>query len=285
MRFWTLLLSILCVASRAQAQLSVEIVLDQQQFLKDESMPLKVRITNRSGQTLHLGKESDWLTFSVLGHEGLSAAKVREVPVPGEFDLESAAVATRRVDLMPHFDFGHPGRYTIGATLKIPQWNQEINSRPAQVEVVRGTKIWEQEFGVPVKQGSPEARKYILLQAQFLKQLTLYVRVSDPDENRTFRVFAAGPMVSFNRPQAQIDKESKLHLLFQTGPRSYTYNVVTPDGDPLLHQQYDHVNGPSVRLKPDAEGFIFVSGGVRRIKADEAAALSRTTNEVQTPKP
>jgi hypothetical protein len=90
-------------------------------------------------------------------------------------------------------------------------------------------------------------------------------------------------MVSFNRPQAQLDKESKLHLLFQTGPRSYTYNVVTPDGEVLLHQQYDHVNGPSVRLKPDPDGFIFVSGGVRRIRPDEAAAQS-ITNEVQTPK-
>jgi hypothetical protein len=283
MRFWILWLAACCIGARAgHAQLAVEIVLEQQQFLKDESMPIKVRITNRSGQTLHLGKQSDWLTFSVAGHDGLSAPKLREVPLPGEFDLESASVATRRVDLMPHFDFREAGRYTIGATLKVPQWEQEINCRPAQVEVVRGTKLWEQEFGVPVKEGSPEARKYILQQAQFLKQLTLYVRVSDADENRTFRVFAAGPMVSFNRPQAQVDKESKLHLLFQTGPRSFTYNVVSPAGDLLLRQVYDHTGGSSVRLKSEGDGFIFVSGGVRRVTPEHTASLSNT-NDVQTP--
>jgi hypothetical protein len=183
---------------------------------------------------------------------------------------------------MPHFDFHDAGRYTIGATLKVPQWEQEINCKPAQVEVVRGTKLWEQEFGVPAKEGAPEARKYILQQAQFLKQLTLYVRVSDPDENRTFRVFPAGPMVSFNRPDAQVDKESKLHLLFQTGPRSFTYNVVSTAGDLLLRQVYDYAGGSSVRLKSEGDGFIFVSGGVRRV-TPEAKASHSITNDVQTP--
>src|SRR6266850_4363653 len=117
MRFWILLLMVCCLATPgARAQLGIEIVLDQQQFLKDESMPIKVKITNRSGQTLHFGKEKDWVTFSVASHDGLATAKLHEVPVPGEFDLESAAVATRRVDLMPYFDFGQPGRYIIGAT-------------------------------------------------------------------------------------------------------------------------------------------------------------------------
>src|SRR3954447_6836277 len=135
MRFWTLLLSILCVASRAQAQLSVEIVLDQQQFLKDESVPLKVRITNRSGQTVHFGKSKDWLTFSAESRDGYLVAKLRDPDPSGEFSLESATVGTRRVDVGPCFDFAHTGRYTIAATVKIPEWDQEISSHPVLIEV------------------------------------------------------------------------------------------------------------------------------------------------------
>jgi hypothetical protein len=49
----------------SDAQVSVALVLDQEQFLIDESLPVKVRIANRSGQTLKLGQEPDWLTFAI----------------------------------------------------------------------------------------------------------------------------------------------------------------------------------------------------------------------------
>src|SRR5438874_720272 len=108
MKFWILgLFAISVLLPQARAQVSVEIVLDQEQFLKDESMPLKVRITNRSGQTLKLGIEKDWLTFGVASRDGSSVAQLREPAVAGEFTIESATVMTRRVDLMPCFDFGH----------------------------------------------------------------------------------------------------------------------------------------------------------------------------------
>ncbi len=267
--------------SSARAQLAVDIVLDQKQFLKDESLPIKVRISNRSGQTLHFGKETDWLTFSVESRDGFSLSRLRDVSVPGEFSLESATVATRRVDLMPYFDFSRRGRYSITATVKVAEWEQEKSSVAATVEVVRGTKLWEQEFGVPVKQGAPEVRKYILQQARFLKELTLYVRVTDVDENRTFRVFPVGILLSFSHPEAQVDRDSKLHLLFQSGPRSFLYSVVSPAGNLLLQQIYDYTGGPSIRLKQHEDGYIFVSGGIRRITPEEAAALSGT-NEVKT---
>ena len=47
----------------APAQVTVDVVLDQEQFLPTETMPVAVRITNRSGQPLHLGADADWLTF------------------------------------------------------------------------------------------------------------------------------------------------------------------------------------------------------------------------------
>jgi diguanylate cyclase (GGDEF)-like protein len=52
------------------AQVTVDITLDQEQYLRDESMPVKVRITNRSGRTLKLGGTADWLNFTVENREG-----------------------------------------------------------------------------------------------------------------------------------------------------------------------------------------------------------------------
>ena len=286
MRFLPLALTFFCVPALLRAQVSVVILLDQQQFLKDESMPVRVRITNRSGQPLAFGTQSDWLTFAVDNRDGFPIGKFDDVPVAGKFSLQSAEVGTRTVDLMPHFDFSRPGGYTLGATLKIPQWDKEVSSKPVNVEVVRGARMWQQEFGLPAKEGSlPEVRKYALEQAQFRKEVNLYVRITDVSENKTFRVLPAGPIVSFNRPEAQIDRESRLHLLFQTGTRSFLYHVITPDGNRLLQQIYDFTGKSPVRLKSDPDGIIFVSGGERRVKPEESAALSNTNEVKSTNKP
>src|SRR5262245_1460191 len=87
------------LALKARAQVSIEVVQDQDQFLIGETVPTAVRITNRSGQPLHLGADNDWLTFSVASREGRLVTRSGAVPVSGEFDLGSSKRATKRVDL------------------------------------------------------------------------------------------------------------------------------------------------------------------------------------------
>src|SRR5687768_3405033 len=85
------------------AQVRVEVVLEQDQFLRDESLPVIVKITNRSGQPLQLGQPG-WLTFNVESRDGLRVAPRGEPDINRPFQLESSATETRRVDLMPYYD-------------------------------------------------------------------------------------------------------------------------------------------------------------------------------------
>ena len=55
-----------CFGTALAQGISVEVVTDQDYFLPHESLMVKVRITNFSGQTLVLGKDDDWLTFAIL---------------------------------------------------------------------------------------------------------------------------------------------------------------------------------------------------------------------------
>ena len=87
--------------SAASAQVTVEILQEQDQFLPGESVPAAVRIINRAGQTLRLGKEQDWLTFSVEARDNFTVPTLGDVPVVGEFEVESTTAATKRVDLAP----------------------------------------------------------------------------------------------------------------------------------------------------------------------------------------
>jgi len=267
---------ILATLSPLSAQVSVEVKLEQDQFLPGEALRAAVRVTNRSGQTLRLGAEPDWLTFSIESRDGFVVGKEADVPVTGEFVLESSKTATKRVDLAPYFPLDRQGRYAVGATVRIKKWDHQITSEPTSFTVIEGAKLWQQEFGVPraggATNGEPEVRKYILQQANYLKgRIRLYLRLTDQSGNKTFRVFAIGSLVSFSRPEPQLDKSSNLHVLYASGPQSYSYTVFNPDGDILIRQTYEYVDSRP-RLQPHDDGNISVKGGVRRVTADDLPA-------------
>jgi hypothetical protein len=267
----------------APAQVSVEVVLDQEQFLPSESVPVAVRITNRSGQTLHFGADANWLTFSVESADSFVVIKNSEVPVTGEFDLDSSQMAIKRVDLAPYFVLSQPGHYRIVATLRIKQWNTEVASPPKGFDVINGAKLWSQDFGLPAPAGvtnqAPEVRRYSLIEANYLKsQLRLYVQVSDESESRVFKVSAVGRLVSFSQPEAKLDRLSNLHVLYQSGAQAFTYSVVNPNGDILQREMYDYANSRP-RLTVNDNGDIAVVGGVRRVKPVEIPQV-KPPNEV-----
>jgi hypothetical protein len=278
MKMLSLLLVMVCVPwSHLYAQISVEVVLNQEHFLIGESLPAAVRIANRSGQTLTLGDTPDWLTFSVESREGGVVVKNSEVPVEGEFKLESGQVATRRVDLASHFSLNQIGRYSIVATVRLKQWNTEAITKPKPFDIIHGAKIWSQDFGVPEtevgKFNRPEVRRYALEQANYLRsELRLYLRLTDATGDRVLKVFPLGPMVSFGSPEHQIDKESQLHVLYQNGARSYSYAVISPDGDTLIRQTYD-IASSRPRLQLNEQGQVVVAGGARRIAASDLPAV------------
>lgn len=263
----------------AQAQVTVQVVLEQEQFLVGESIPAAVHITNLSGRTLRFGNHLEWLTFSVESRDGFIVVKNSEVPVLGEFTLESSKVAIRRVDLGPHFALGRFGRYSVAATVQVAEWGAQLTSKPVHFDIIRGARLWSQEFGVPSATGAPdeppEVRRYTLQQANYLNsQIRLYLRLTDAAESRVFKVFPLGQMRSVSKPEPQLDRECNLHLLYQDDARSFNYTVVNPDGQITLRQTYDLVN-TRPRLKMDAQGAISVVGGVRRVAATDIPAPKR----------
>lgn len=271
-----------------RAQVTVDLDLEQDQFLEDEALPVKVRITNLSGETLHLGQDEDWLVFAISSTSGEGVSKLGKVPVQGEFSMGSSRVASRLVELGPYFDL-EPGRYHITAYVKIKQWNQEAVSQGKMIEVLSGTRIWGQVVGVPQPSGPPEPRHMSLIQADYLKNLFLYARVSDVPGERVYRVFPLGRLVSFGRPEVQIDADSSMHVLFQTGPRSFTYCVVNPHGSLLVRQRHDFYGDSRPHIRNGEDGKLTVLGGIRRPTMNDLPppAYVSSTNDVQsvTPSP
>src|SRR5687768_1148682 len=108
-------------APAACAQVTAEIVFDQEQFLRSESLPIRLRINNLSGQALKLGNGPEWLRFTVESREGKPLRKTGEIPLPKAGSIESAKTGSLNVDLMPYFNLSEPGHYSVKATIRIPQ--------------------------------------------------------------------------------------------------------------------------------------------------------------------
>jgi len=260
------------VVMNAPAQVEVEVTLDQEQFLPGESRPAAVKITNLSGRQLHLGAETNWLTFNVESVDNFEVIKKAEVPVVGEFDLESSQRAIKHVDLAPYFPLVRAGHYRILATLRIKDWDQKEDlvetSPPKYFDIINGIILWAQDFGVPLAAGAaghkPEMRKYSLIKANYISgQFRLYVQVSNPADGEVYQIQGIGPLVTFSEPEAQVDPYGFLHVLYQNGARVFSYTVVAPDGSFLRQDFYEYIN-TRPRLGIDDEGNVLVKGGVRQ---------------------
>jgi len=163
-----------------------------------------------------------------------------------------------------------PGRYHVIATLHIKDWSAQLASQPKHFDVIAGAQLWAQDFGV--KDGTnavPEVRKYTLEQANYLKaQLRLYVQVSDASEETVYKVTPLGPMVSFSHTEAQVDRQSRLNVLWQAGAQSFNYAIVNPDGTVAVTDYYDNFYSRP-RLTVNENGDVVVLGGTRRPKPTE----------------
>jgi hypothetical protein len=281
-------LLLLASAGALSAQVSVEVLLGQEQFLPGEALPVKVRLVNNSGQTIRFGKE-DWLSYSVEGRDGIIVMRTGEAPQPHDFSIKAAEMATTHADLSPYFNISKPGRYAVAVTVHIKDWDKEVTSAEKHFDIVQGARFWEQEFGVPQPADvhtPPEVRKYILQQATLARQMKLYLRVTDASESKTLRIFPIGPMISFSDPQMRVDRLSNLHLLFQEGAHVYNYSVFNPDGAVTLRQTY-HYSTSAPRLKGDEAGNAIIVGGVRHLADTDFPPTRKSfvTNDIPPPVP
>jgi hypothetical protein len=270
-RYILMFVAVWVAAVWVRAQVQVVVELEQNQVLPGESLWVAARVINYSGQTLSLGQGNDWLQFMIETPEGIPVSCRATVPVEEPFELPSSKMATKRLDVTPYYDFEQPKRYLLTATVRIPAWGQEVRSKPESFEVVRGSTLWQQDVGLPVPGGEsrpPEVRRFILQQALHIKQMKLYARVTDASGTRIHGTLPLGPMLSVSDPEKQIDAQTRLHVLWQTGARDFTYCIVGPDGKLVRRETHEFTDSRPL-LRRDREGQLRIIGGMRRPAAND----------------
>jgi len=285
------LFALLFVTAGVRAQVRIEVQLDQEQYLPNETLVARVRIHNSSGQTLRLGEAQNWLSF-VLESEDRQYVRPRKMPeVQGAFNLESSSIATKKVDLADCFELIRPGSYKIVATVNVPAFKESYASPSKQFLISNGSRLGEEiAFGVPNSadaNGKPEVRRYKLIQTNPGSDAKLFVRVMDSDGN-SIKVIPIGGLVSFSRPEPQLDRWSNLHLLYQTGARSMLYTEINPEGMVLLKETHE-ITETRPTLVANDEGRILIRGGMRKYTSHDIPpvdpVLASAADQIPVPEP
>jgi hypothetical protein len=271
------------VSALAQ-QVRVEVTFDRFQYLPGEELVVGVRITNFSGKELLLGREKDWLQVSVTGEDGLQVRLRSEIDLQGEFALPSSGFALKRVNLAAYYDLRRPGRYRVAAGVQVPELGLQLVSSGRHFDITTGTELWSQEVGVPSLPGSPisegEVRRYALMKMNTAKKMQLYLCISDPAQEVFYRVVPFSTLVSFGRPEVQVDQESRLHVLNQYGAQTFLYCVFNPQGELVTRHHYQYsTTRPTLRL--DADDNFVVGGGRRLPRPDDVPANPEEPNLVR----
>jgi hypothetical protein len=259
----------LAAAASTQAQLRVALGAERSTFLLYEPMIVTVQITNTSGERILLNsgaQDRPWLSFLVRSMDGRKARTEQPLtlePVtlgPGQSTLLS-------VDLTPIYAIRQTGQYTVQASIQPPGGRAYLTDALV-LTVGKGDTIWSKDY---VEDGT----KRVISLIRFIdrRDVALYLRVEEPEENLVYCTTRLGKMISFTSPQAELDGTRGIHIVHPIGPRLYRYTHASPEGQIL--RQEDRESGataPSLAVRPD--GVVQFVGGIEQKQRTERPRLS-----------
>jgi hypothetical protein len=110
----------------------------------------------------------------------------------------------------------------------------------------------------------------------------LYVRVQDRDKGIVYATYSLGRTITFEQPQAEVDRANQLHVLHCEAPRAWSYSRVGLNGELLGHSSFMETK-TRPRLIHGTNGEIAVRGGV--IEAPVAQGARGTTPKLSNRPP
>ncbi len=244
---WWLAALMLAWALPAAAQVSVDLVFNQEKYMQYEPIYAKVRLRNFSGQPLVFGKDDQLkgeLQLEVVHNKRFvkllkdqKFSLIGTVLLPGQSDE-----FTFRVD--QYYKMTKNGHYTIHAFVRHAKLTDVFRSADRSIEVTPGVEVWRRTVGVPdVLAGSRGVQE----KASALKTRSFSLRVLEEravrhyyvvveDSKRVYGVLCVGKEVS-SAPRAQeVDMLSRLHLVVPVASRLFRYMIINLDGK-IEHQE------------------------------------------------
>jgi hypothetical protein len=271
MRLGLLLVCLLWFVARAEAQIQVELQLKRLQYIAHEPIVATLAITNLAGRDVDLrdAEAQPWFGFEITGSEGQPVAPLTPDLKQPPLQIEAGKRVTQRINLTPLYSVHDLGIYHVRAHVYFSDLNKFFYSQAKVFEVTDARPIWQRTVG------SPEGgiRTYSLLSNRFPDHTSLYVRVADKDSGIVYATYSLGRTIAFDEPQAEIDRDSQLHVLHCAAPRMWAYSRVNLNGELVSHTSFTETK-TRPRLVHTTDGNVAVRGGMMETQSAQAARES-----------
>src|SRR5438094_9904935 len=265
---------LLLSAVSGEAQVQVDLKFKRLQYIAYEPVVATLGITNLAGRDidLHDADGQSWFGFEVSGREGQPTPPVTTDNAQPPLQIKAGQKVTQRINLTPLYPVQEFGTYHVRAHIYFADLGKFFYSGTKVFEVTDARPIWQGTVGIPDGVSAPgNVRTYSLMTNQFPDHTSLYVRVQDKDNGIVYATYSLGRIISFEEPQAQIDRTNKLHVLQCAAPRSWAYARVGLNGELLEHSSFMETK-TRPRLVHSANGEIAVRGGVSEAPARNSAS-------------
>src|SRR5437879_6330949 len=265
---------LLLFAAKAEAQIQVDVKFKRLQYIAYEPVVATLSITNLAGRDidLHNADGQSWLGFEITGNEGQPIAPMNAENAQAPLKIGSGQRVTQQVNLTPLYPVHDFGTYHVRTNVYFADLGKFFYSPSRVFEVTDARPIWQQTVGIPDGVAAPgNARTYSLLTNRFPDHTSLYVRVQDRDKGIVYATYSLGRTMTFEQPQAEVDRANQLHVLHCAAPRAWSYSRVGLNGELLEHSSFMETK-TRPRLVHSANGEIAVRGGVIEAPARNSAS-------------
>jgi hypothetical protein len=260
-------------AAAAEAQLQVDLKFKRLQYIAYEPVVATIAITNLAGRDIEL-RDADgqsWLGFEITGSEEQPIGPLNGANREPPLRIQAGQRVTRQVDLTPLYPINEYGGYHVRTNIYFADLQKFFYSGTRVFEVTDARPIWQQTVGVPEGGGSGDVRTYSLMTNRFPDHTSLYVRVQDKDTGVVYATYSLGRTISFEQPQAEIDRANQLHVLHCAAPRAWSYARVGLNGELLEHTSFMETK-TRPRLVHSGGGEVAVRGGMVEAPAQSSGS-------------
>jgi hypothetical protein len=261
------------LAVSARAQIQVDLKLPRLQYIAYEPVVAKLTITNLAGRSIDLrdSEGQTWFGFEITGSEGQPIAPVTlnksEIPL----NIPAGKTVTQKINLTPLYAVHDFGAYRVRAHVYFADLSKFFYSQTKVFQVTDARPIWQKTVGIPEgSRASGNTRTYSLLSNRFPNHTALYVRVEDKSTGDVYATYSLGRIISFEEPQAELDRANQLHILHCTAPRNWIYSRVGLNGELLAHSAFTE-SKTRPRLRHASDGAVIVFGGTIEASVAESA--------------
>ena len=264
MKIAALIGALFVAVPRSNAQIQVELKLPRLQFIAYEPVIATLGITNLAGRDvdLHDADGESWFGFEITGAEGQPIAPVRPTSEQPPLRIEAGKKVTRKINLTPLYQVHDFGTYHVRAHIYFSDVSKFFYSQTKVFQVTDARPIWQKTVGIPEgTPGSGAVRTYSLLTNRFPDHTSLYVRVEDKDTAVVYATYSLGKILSFDDPQAELDRANRLHVLHCAAPRTWSYSMIGLNGELLAHSSFMETKSRPRLLRASA-GDVTVTGGI-----------------------